>query len=196
MIYIDRSGAPGFWNEFRRKHNNLRYKELPDTKEGLELSRKLREHNIGIQHGLCAYCCRSIDLESSLNEHIKPQGNSKYANLSMEYDNIVACCKDNKTCSASKGNKYDDQLFISPLSEDCESYFKYSDNGEVFSDTPAGEYTIGLLNLNSEKLRRARKATIKECNDYHDPEMVKKYYIAPQEDGRMNLKCSPCQGHF
>lgn len=185
MIYIDRPGTPGFWSEFKRKHNKLQYKELSDTEEGTELIRKLRGYNIGLQHGLCAYCCRSIDVDTSLNEHIKPQGKAEYADLSMDYDNIVACCRDKKTCSANKKNVYDGQLFISPLGEDCESYFKYSDNGEVFADTSEGEYTIRLLNLNSEKLCRARKATIKACNGYHDPELVKKYYIDPQEDGRI-----------
>lgn len=96
MIYIDRPGTPGFWSEFKRKHNKLQYKELSDTEEGTELIRKLRGYNIGLQHGLCAYCCRSIDVDTSLNEHIKPQGKAEYADLSMDYDNIVACCRDKK----------------------------------------------------------------------------------------------------
>ena len=169
MIYIDRpKEAPEFWREFCDK-NKIVYDELENTEAGRNIRHKLRDYNIEQQHGLCAYCCRKISIDNSLNEHIKPRGCSEYSKFSMDYDNIVSCCdkrEDDSTCSHHKGNEYDERLFVSPLNEECESHFQYAPNGQVFSSSKEGQYTIDLLNLNSYKLQRARAAHIKNCKAY------------------------------
>ncbi len=195
MIYIERAEEPDFWKQYKKKHPSVQYNDLDKTPEGKEVRKQIREFNIDQQHGLCAYCCKRInpDPKSSLNEHIKPRGVGKYANLSMDYNNIIACCstdgkEDVSTCSAHKRNEYDDALFISPLDQECESYFAFHQNGKIVplkKDEKAikkATYTIDLLNLNSYKLRKARESLIKVCDGFKNPEDVKSIYLQPDEN--------------
>ena len=187
MIHLIREEEPEFWREFRAKNPGIHYDDLQKTPDGRMVRNRLREFNINQQYGLCAYCCRQIDNENSLNEHIKPRGLGEYSNLSMEYTNIIASCKAegaDVTCSASKENKYD-EMFISPLDEDCEKFFEFYENGEIVSDSPRGQYTINLLNLNSYKLCRARRAQLKACNSFRDPDLVRSIYLKPDDNHRL-----------
>lgn len=105
----------------------------------------------------------------------------------MDYNNIIACCRDeggDATCSAAKENEYTSQ-FISPLDESCESYFEYYKNGEVVSDSPDGEYTINLLNLNSYKLCKARAAQLKVCEAINDLELIKQLFLEPDSENQL-----------
>lgn len=187
MIHINRTEEPGFWTEYCKKHPGIHYDDLQKTEEGRELRRAIRSYNISQQYGLCAYCCRSIETGNSLNEHIKPKGLGKYANLSMRYSNIIASCKtegENATCSAAKKNQYD-EMFVSPLENDCESHFAYYPNGEVVPQTTKGDYTIKILNLNTYRLREARKACYQLCESYHDDKMVKTVFLQPDENNQL-----------
>lgn len=188
MIYIKRKEVPEFWHRFQTKNPTMRYDDLQNSEEGKAIRQKLREFNIEQQHGLCAYCCREIDLHNSLNEHIKPRGLGKYSNQSMDYTNIVASCdkegKEEATCSAHKKNDYDEK-FVSPLDSDCEKYFEYYPNGEVVSDSDKGKYTIDLLNLNSYRLRQARAARLRICESYKDLTLIKQVFIEPNADHKL-----------
>ena len=187
MIFIKRIDEPKFWNEFNQKNPSISYDDLQNTEEGRAVRNKLREYNINQQHGLCAYCCRLIDLENSLNEHIKPRGLGAYAKLSMDYSNIVASCKtegNDSTCSSYKKNKYDSR-FVSPLEKDCEKYFEFYENGEMVSDSPRGKYTIDVLNLNSYRLRKARRAQLKNCKYYNSLDMIKQVFLEPDKENRL-----------
>lgn len=187
MIYLTMRKEPEFWSTFRKKHPGIQYDDLQNSEEGRNVRRAIRKYNIDQQYGLCAYCCKRIDVEDSLNEHIKPRGNSAYSNLTMEYSNLIASCNSEgeaATCSACKKNQYDEK-FISPLDKECEDYFDFYDNGEMVSDSPRGEYTINVLNLNSYRLRQARKAQLKACQNLNDLELVKKIYLEPDEEGRL-----------
>lgn len=187
MIYISRQEEPEFWKQFQEKHPGIRYNDLEKSEEGKQARKRLREFNVDQQHGLCAYCCCQITSNDSVNEHIKPQG--KFAELSMQYTNIVASCRGdgpNGTCSAIKKDQYDECLFISPLSPDCESHFEFYRTGEIVSDTRRGKYMIKLLNLNSYRLCKARRAQLKVCESYHDDDMVRKVFLFP--DGYDKLK--------
>lgn len=187
MIYIPRTEEPDFWKVFKRKHPGIHYDDLQTTEEGRSLRQEIRKYNIDQQHGLCAYCCKRINLEKSINEHIKPRGQGKYSNQSMDYNNIVACCRDeggDATCSTAKENNYSSQ-FISPLDEDCESYFEYYKNGEVVSDSPDGEYTINLLNLNSYRLRKSRAAQLRNCESINDLDLIKHIFLEPDSENRL-----------
>lgn len=65
-----------------------------------------------------------------------------------------------KHCGHAKGNDYDKALLISPLDKNCEKRFAYSVNGKIepsdLSDQGA-EYTIKLLALNDERLKKQEK---------------------------------------
>ena len=188
MIYLSKRIEPQFWIDFRRKHPDIQYDQLQETEEGCAIRKKIREYNNSQQFGLCAYCCRRINIDNSLNEHIQPKGVSQYAGKSMDYSNIVSSCSTldgASTCGIHKQDDYNPKLFVSPLEKDCESYFEYYPNGEVVSDSKEGKYTIDLLNLNSLKLRKAREAQLKVCESYQDPDSVRTYMLEPDENGEL-----------
>ena len=185
MRTIVKLPEPDFWSEYRRRNPNIRYSDLDCSEEGRDLRKKIREYMIDNQHGLCAYCCREIDDKHSLNEHIAPQ--QQYPDRTMDYENLVACCNaDPDTCEKRKKNKYDPDLFISPLQKNCEEHFSFSFDGTIRGITPQGKYTVGLLNLNSYRLQQARRAHLITALNYHDKEFVTKYFLTPSEcDGKM-----------
>lgn len=187
MIHIKRHEEPQFWSEYKQKHPSEDYNDLQNTEEGRIVRNKLREYNIDQQHGLCAYCCKGIELDNSLNEHIMPRGIGEYSVLSMEYSNIIVSCNvegKDATCSAAKKNIYS-SMFVSPLEEDCEDHFEFNTSGEIVSDSDRGKYTIDVLNLNSYRLCNARKAQLRVCDSYNDPDMVKKIFLEYDDDNRL-----------
>ena len=89
-------------------------------------------------------------------------------------------------CAILFKNKYNPDLFISPLQKNCEKHFSFSFDGTITGITPQGKYTVGLLNLNSYRLQRARRAHLKTALDYHDEELVRMYFLTPSEsNGKM-----------
>lgn len=172
MLRIERNPQPEFWDGLKKFKN---YNELDNTDEGKKMRSLIREYLIKEQKGICAYCCRSIDNKSSLNEHIKPR--DSFDNHSLDYDNIVASCTQSDTCSAAKGKEYS-QKFVSPLDDDVENHFALAPNGTIICLTEKAEYTCELLNLNSHNLTQVRKAVIDVCKMYgEDIEDIIKYYL-------------------
>lgn len=186
MRRISREAEPDFWMEYKRLHPKERYSDLKNSTAGNEVRHNLRRFLLQSQYGLCAYCCRKIGMENSLNEHIRPQ--SVFHNESMNYDNIIVSCRTedvNATCGVKKENEYDENLFVSPLEQDCESQFIFYPNGQIEGLGERGEYTCRILNLNAYELQNARKAQYKICESYHDAEMIHKYFLVPSEDGML-----------
>lgn len=184
MKKIDRWEEPEFWAQYKKMHPRQRYSDLKMTEDGNQVRRNLREYLLQSQHGLCCYCCRKIGMEDSLNEHIRPQ--NAYPKQTMEYANLIASCKTegiNATCGSKKDKEYDEDLFVSPLSEECEKYFEFYPNGQVSGVGTSGEYTCKLLNLDAYELQRARRAQYKICDSYQDPEMVYLLFLTPDQDG-------------
>lgn len=186
MRRIKKQEEPVFWTEYKKAHPKEQYRDLKETEEGNALRRNMREHLVRSQYGLCAYCCRSIDVDHSLNEHIRPQAG--FPNQTMDYQNLAASCKSEgleTTCGVKKGNHYDEDLFVSPLEENCEREFLFYPNGEIEGAEERGEYTCKILNLNSYELQKARKAQYKICASYRDAEMIKTYFLTPAADGTL-----------
>lgn len=132
---------------------------------------------------ICCYCQQYIDVfPNTIIEHFLPRNGKGYDHLSLEYTNLLASCdggqgerslrddkgrKKNKKypvhCDASKENE---KIGISPLREDCERFFLYDDDGNIFpkdSDELSDDYlmaeeTIRILNLNNNVLSQLRKA--------------------------------------
>lgn len=163
MLKIDKDQIPSFWNHVDKKYNN--YDKLNRDDKGKELRQSLRVHIISEQKGICAYCCKSIDDKSSLNEHIKPR--AEFPQYSLDYNNIVVSCKTKGTCTTAKGDKYSDD-FVSPLDDDLETHFSMSPDGNIICLTERAKYTCDLLKLNSYELVEARKAIIKNCSYFED----------------------------
>lgn len=186
MKKINRREEPDFWKEYKKAHPKVQYKDLKDAEEGNELRRNLREALLQSQYGLCGYCCKKIELEHSLNEHVKPQ--SCYPKESMNYENLIVSCKTegvNATCGARKRNNYDERLFVSPLEKDCEKEFVFYPNGKIEGVGERGKYTCEILNLDNYELRKARGAQYKVCESYRDPEMVRLCFLTPDEEGKL-----------
>lgn len=162
MKRISKGNAPDFWVSYTRQHPNHKYADLDRTVEGKTVRNELRKRLAQEQMNICCYCCCKLSPDKTHNEHIKPE--SKYDQLTMDYENIVVSCTRNKntsrfTCGMKKGNEYDESLFVSPLEENCTNHFIFYSNGSIDSDTDQGKYTIRLLALHESKsLRESRKS--------------------------------------
>lgn len=93
-------------------------------------------------------------------EHFRPQAQNQ--DLSLAYNNLHASCNgDNRRhCGHKKENNFDAKRMISPLEKDCESHFRYQQDGTIQpaeKTDEAAEYTITKLNLNDKRLCRARE---------------------------------------
>ena len=82
--------------------------------------------------------------------------------MSLEYENLLASCQGyhdrEENCGHSKDNIFDEELFVSPLEENCESLFEFNDRGKIKAadGNERAAYTIELLNLDTEQLNAAR----------------------------------------
>lgn len=164
MKKINKRETPIFFEEYKRKNKSVHYDDLDKSDEGKLVRSRLKEHLISEQHGICCYCCKTIDKDKSHNEHIKPR--SSYSRYSMDYNNIVVSCSPQGnvvTCGANKGNKYDESKFVSPLDEDCEEHFRFNTDGTIEGITEKGKYTVELLNLDCYRLKESRATLYKEC---------------------------------
>jgi len=185
MRKITKEPEPKFWSDFKKKNPKVKYNNLDKTKGGYELRSKIHDFMIPNQKGLCCYCCKSIDVTNSHNEHIKPQ--NSYPDFSMDYHNLLASCDAKMHCDHAKGSKYDESFFVSPLDDDCENQFEYLPDGRIEGISDKGKYPVNLLNLNSYDLRQARKTLFKKCLEAAklDPKLVYEWYIHEREDGRL-----------
>lgn len=155
------------WRSRFRRTTDFNYDQLrrfPDVINAVEQS-LLKE-----QGWLCAYTGRRIDNERSHIEHVKAQ---HYCGLGedVDYRNMVACYPGvNLGCTYGARAKADwpapdqRQMFVSPLTEGCDSRFHYSYSGkisEASSDDDAARETIARLNLNEGELKEMRRGAIR-----------------------------------
>ena len=99
MKKVNRKEEPDFWKKYKKIHSKECYADLKKSVQGNILRRDMRDFLLRSQYGLCAYCCRRINLDNSLIEHIKPQ--VAYPKETMNYGNLIASCKnegENATC--------------------------------------------------------------------------------------------------
>ncbi|WYE87069.1 TIGR02646 family protein [Fusobacterium polymorphum] len=136
-----------------------------------EIKKLLKEALLEEQeNSCCPYCEIEINLNDSQIEHIKPK--DKFPELLIDYRNLIICCLESKRCGNSKANKWD-KLFINPVTENPEDYFKYDiKTGKIIpifkekEKFEKAEYTINLLNLNDNRLCEIRKRYIFEFLSY------------------------------
>lgn len=126
------------------------------------------------QDYLCCYCEKSIDLDMSHVEHIKPKSNFK--SETYKYSNLIVSCqgdhcntngsKTQQICGHKKDNDYCANKFLDPtLYTDISSFFIFEDNGKILSsgkDNLKANFTINLLNLNgnNDSLALAREKVL------------------------------------
>lgn len=157
MLKVNKKNEPIEFTEYKRKNNIINWNsynyEIKET-----LKNKLLEE---VEENRCPYCEVKISLDNSHIEHIKPK--DKFPALLSDYKNLLSCCNDNKRCGTSKENKWDN-LFINPVLENPEEYFKYDiKTGKILPTDSSGirydkaNITIKFLNLNEHRICDARK---------------------------------------
>ena len=106
----------------------------------------------------CSYCESYIgDTDYEHIEHHAPK--SKYPHLAYEWSNMLWSCS---ICNNNKGSKYDPQeIYIDPTVDDPAEHFCY-ELEIICAKTKRGERTIEDLNLNREKLVKARGKVLHE----------------------------------
>ena len=154
MRYIEKNEVPDFhsrWLAHRHDGNPPLYANYSYKKQ---LNECLRIE----QHNVCCYCQRPIDHfyepskgglgavkdKGSRNEHLYPEsGHPHSIERQVDYSNLFACCVDSmghreyerhlRYCDVAKENSLIPELMTEP---DCESYFRYTLEGEII---PNGE---------------------------------------------------------
>ena len=151
------------WRDDNRKANHT-YRDLSGTAAHAELKSRLLQE----QGWLCAYTGRSIDDGSSHVEHLKPQSECEEWE-DVEYRNVVACFPaDGGDITYGygapiKASWWNEDLFVSPLSVECERSFRFVWSGHVHPNRADNEHakkTISVLQLDAEPLRKLRKSRI------------------------------------
>ncbi len=167
MLKINKNNIPKELVDYKKNNTKTTYKDIPNILKSSLKKSLLREQNY-----YCCYCCRNIDDYNSNIEHIVPQ---KIVKDTLDYNNLLVSCnssgrnKSEMTCNAYKSDKYNKDLFVSPLDDDCESLFQFNvGTGDIESVNELNikkrkkvEYTIKVLNLNARRLSSERKSIIK-----------------------------------
>jgi uncharacterized protein (TIGR02646 family) len=129
---------------------------------------ELKQSLIREQGFLCAYTGREILEVSSHVEHLKPQSRCT-GNEDVEYRNVVACFPANGGDTSHgygapvKGDWWEEALFVSPLSADCERRFIFSWSGKIApnpKDHQGAQETIKVLKLDHDNLVHLRRKAI------------------------------------
>jgi uncharacterized protein (TIGR02646 family) len=125
----------------------------------------LRGELLTEQGSLCCYCQQRIfNNTKTVIEHLLPKGVSKYAHLTFEYDNLLACCngKERKDTPSVQPafcghKKADFEIDVTPLQADCEQHFTYGlladDKVEIVPFSTEARKTVETLGLIVEKLQ-------------------------------------------
>lgn len=179
------------WCEANKELNHT-YNDMIGTEAHQALKNKLLEE----QGRICAYTGRSIDSETSHIEHLKPQ-NQCAEWEDVDYRNVVACFPaDGGDTSYGygapvKGGWWDEDHFVSPLSDDCERRFRFSWSGHVYpnpDDHEGAKKTIGVLGLDNEGLRQLRKSRIDGFFGFGIRSKLKPLSIADAQTALANIE--------
>ncbi|MDC0834707.1 TIGR02646 family protein [Geitlerinema sp. CS-897] len=170
MKYIRKGTEPKRFEEWKQEENEDWKPSYDDNFQNPE-KQEVHEALLKEQGYICCYCERQIDRSSSHIEHLIPR-NQRY-DLALAYDNLFASCQgESETpppksvhCGHKKAEWYDETLMVSPLQEDCETFFRYTEDGQILASrdvekNKAATTTIDKLGLDIPKLRRMRQAAI------------------------------------
>lgn len=174
MKRIKKNPAPQSLKNWFDKQNgtNCRYDNLDTT-----LKDEIKADLLDEQGFLCCYTGKRVEMETSHIEHLKPQTLSRQNDDDhddVSYQNMLAAYPKNineigrAKCvfgAERRGSWYDEQLFVTPLREDCEERFSFDLNGKIFPTNKtdkAAAKTIEKLNLDDRILIDERRAAIEE----------------------------------
>jgi len=180
------SESPDFFTDWKTQNPQMGWEDF----KGREICHRLRNLLLNEQGYICCYCEREIAEDRGHFEHVMPRSYKDKKGIAvgrqreLDYHNIVfSCTKDNKpfdekgdktTCGHRKDDWYDENLFVTPLQENCESLFRYKNDGTIVPvngpDSNKAQKTIDCLKLDGEPLHegvvtflvRERKTIIDE----------------------------------
>ena len=147
------------------------------------------------QGGICCYCERELHDNDRHIEHFKPQSDDAVDPL--DYSNMICSCQkqikkgEPRHCGNLKGNWFDAEQLVSPLSPDCAGRFEYAADGYIVAvaGNSAASETIKKLGLDLDKLNWLRNQAIEP---FLDPMLTDEELIAfisgylEKKDGRYN----------
>jgi len=158
MRKISKSEEPLELAQWKRKNPKLhRYDDLDNSDDGKTARQKINERNIEDQLGLCAYCCKRIDVNNSMNEHLIPR--DKDHTKELDFSNILASCTTKKQCDNAHKSQ---DLPLTPLMPECETELQFFLSGDVKGKTARATTTIEVLRLDNRSLKETRKQLIAE----------------------------------
>jgi uncharacterized protein (TIGR02646 family) len=141
---------------------NCKYGDMPG-----EVKAAVKQHLLEEQGYLCCYTGIRISDERSHIEHLKPQSRCEgYEDI--EYRNLLAAYpgihpQQSPFGAHAKADWYDADFMVSPLIENCDKRFRFSQFGKVTAanqaDSAARE-TITRLGLDHESLTDMRRQAI------------------------------------
>lgn len=123
----------------------------------------LREQLRLEQHGICCYCCQTLQEKAEI-DHLQSRKNNH--DVMYDYPNLLLSCKTSNQCNNAKGHQ---ELPLTPLMQDCDSEIKINLAGELTASTPRASRAIDILKLNNANLCRKRQRKIDEIKFTFDP---------------------------
>lgn len=154
------------WRAANASDLNFGYALLAGKPAHVAVKRALLEE----QGWLCAYTGHCLREETAHVEHLLPQAHCTVAE-SVTYTNLAACFPGPNTPAPGYGatrkadwpSKEEQAQFVSPLSEGCETRFRFRASGEMLvvrEDDAAASETIRRLALDCHALRYLRRAAL------------------------------------
>jgi len=147
---LTKSQEPKELSNWKKRNSGKRYNDIDAT-----VRLAVRKNNIRDQLGLCAYCCKRIDMNNSMNEHVEAK--SLAHEKELDFSNIVASCTTPRQCDRAHKAQ---PLPLTPLMDECETELKFYLSGMVKGLTDRAEQSIKVLNLNQKGLKACRKQVV------------------------------------
>ena len=170
MKYIKKKEPPQSLEEYKATDGASFY-DLHENHTNIK--REVKNSLMAEQGYICCYCGRRINRGNSVIEHFKPKDPGKFPELELEYTNLLASCKGGATEREKKvryqgkkfplscDNKKDNRIIeVSPTDPNCEEYFEYDEDGEIFGTNEQADWAIEILGLNNPYLKHERKQAI------------------------------------
>lgn len=168
--------------------SNAAWAHFPSNKPRIALANivnyskfELKGELLNEQCFICAYCMDRLEQDHKCTiDHVVPK--SINARLyTFDYNNLVAACsgstvrvRDEKGRKINVKNRHcnnqkaEENILVSPLQEDCEEKFTYTEEGEIGGNDEDAINTIKVLGLDCSKLQIARRKAIRNVL-YNDP---------------------------
>ena len=153
------------WKAQSRMFQNktAKWHKFSKGKDGREYKKEFTHDLIVEQGNICCYCEQKLNISDCHIEHLFPQSKDLYSEYLFDYKNLLCSCQleiesgEPRHCGNSKSNNI---IPITPLMSDCESKFKYTEDGQIQATDEDSRLTIEYLKLDIDKLNDLRRNAI------------------------------------